>query len=83
VIIDRLARDPQGTLWIIDYKTARNEDGDLDAFFKAEVERYRGQVQRYGRALAGLPAFAADRSSMQLGLYFVAYGKLVTVPTAA
>jgi len=38
-------------LWIVDYKTAQHSDAGLDAFLKAEEERYKPQLELYGRML--------------------------------
>lgn len=53
-----------GTRWIIDFKTGRPEDDDLDAFLETEKERYQDQLEGYARLFEdqGLP--------IQLGLYF-------------
>ena len=63
LIIDRTFVDPEGRRWIADYKTSSHEGKDLEGFLDRERERYRGQLERYARALA------ADEDSM-LGLYF-------------
>ncbi|MGH8254538.1 MAG: PD-(D/E)XK nuclease family protein, partial [Steroidobacteraceae bacterium] len=55
VIVDRLLAQPDGTRWIIDYKTSSHEGGGLDAFLARQEERYRPQLRRYvqlARALA-------------------------------
>ena len=63
--LDRTFVDASGTRWIIDYKTSSHEGGDVEAFMDAEVERYRGQLERYARALACIEA-----RPVRVGLYF-------------
>jgi len=57
--------DQDGTRWIIDYKTSRHEEEDVDAFLDQQQERYREQLEKYG-ALMGLH----DDRAVKLGLYF-------------
>ena len=59
-VIDRLIREPDGTRWIVDYKTGRNEGADLERFLDRERERYAGQLRRYLAAL----------ENSRAGLYF-------------
>jgi hypothetical protein len=65
VRIDRTFIDPEGTRWIIDYKSSSHEGADLEAFLDNERERYRGQLERYGRMLS-----AFDARPVRMGLYF-------------
>lgn len=46
-VIDRTFIDEGGVRWIVDFKTSAHEGGGLDRFLDEEVERYRGQLQRY------------------------------------
>ena len=64
-IIDRSFVDSDGRRWIVDFKTGRHTGGSLDTYLDSEVARYRPQLERYGRILAGL-----DRRPIMLGLYF-------------
>ena len=57
--------DQDGTRWIIDYKTSRHEEEDVDAFLDQQQERYREQLEKYG-ALMELH----DDRPVKLGLYF-------------
>ncbi len=57
--------DQDGTRWIIDYKTSRHEEEDVDAFLDQQQERYREQLEKYG-ALMKLH----DDRPVKLGLYF-------------
>jgi ATP-dependent exoDNAse (exonuclease V) beta subunit len=59
-IIDRLFRDRDNVLWIIDFKTSRHEGADVDAFLDRERERYAPQIRGYSAAIKGARA----------GLYF-------------
>jgi len=63
--IDRTFVDQDGTRWIIDYKTSRHEEEDVDAFLDQQQERYREQLEKYG-ALMELQ----DDKPVKLGLYF-------------
>jgi ATP-dependent helicase/nuclease subunit A len=53
-----------GVRWIVDFKTGRHEGGDPAAFLAQEVERYRGQLERYARIVRGL-----DPRPIRLALY--------------
>ena len=63
--LDRTFVDESGTRWIIDYKTSAHEGGSIDAFLDSEVQRYRGQLERYARAMSSV-----DRRPIRVGLYF-------------
>jgi len=65
VRLDRTFVDRDGTRWIVDFKTGTHEGSDVDAFLDAEVERYRGQLERYARAIA-----AIDPRPIVAALYF-------------
>ncbi|MEN0042726.1 MAG: UvrD-helicase domain-containing protein [Pseudomonadota bacterium] len=81
LVIDRVVRDSNGTLWIVDYKTSRHEGGDLEGFFANECRRYRSQLEGYARAVT---AWYAHREQalgpLRLGLYFTQYGRLMPLP---
>jgi ATP-dependent helicase/nuclease subunit A len=49
--IDRLFID-KGALWVVDYKSSYHDGGNLSAFIDNEVERYRMQVNNYGKVLS-------------------------------
>ncbi len=66
--IDRSFVTPDGTRWIIDYKTGFHQGGDLGAFLEAEVERYRPQLETYARLVQAL-----EGRPVRLGLYFIAH----------
>jgi len=50
-IMDRSFVDKHGTRWIIDYKTAAHEGGDIEHFLDEEQKRHANQLQRYARVL--------------------------------
>ncbi len=57
VMLDRVVIEPDGTHWIVDYKTSSHEGGDLPGFLRAESERYEPQLRKYAeiyRAFAGV-----------------------------
>jgi len=53
VVLDR-SFVAEGVRWIVDFKTGSHEGGDPEAFLDAEVERYRAQLERYGRVVREL-----------------------------
>jgi len=55
----------EGVRWIVDYKTGSHEGGDPEAFLDRELERYRPQLERYGRLVRGL-----DARPIRLALYY-------------
>jgi ATP-dependent exoDNAse (exonuclease V) beta subunit len=62
VVIDRSFVDAAGVRWVIDFKTSPHEGGRLEDFIDREVERYRGQLEKYAalaRALGPEPVRAA------------------------
>ncbi|MGQ0384468.1 MAG: UvrD-helicase domain-containing protein [Gammaproteobacteria bacterium] len=64
--IDRTFVDEAGVRWVVDWKTSLHEGGDREAFLDNELERYRGQLERYARAMNLLePA-----RPLKVGLYF-------------
>lgn len=65
VVIDRTFVDASGQRWIVDFKTGSHAGGGLEDWLDAERERYRGQLERYGRVMALL-----DTRPIMLGLYF-------------
>lgn len=59
-VVDRLIRDREGVLWVVDYKTSRHQGANLDAFLDQEQLRYAAQ----------LDAYAAVLGASRRGLYF-------------
>jgi ATP-dependent exoDNAse (exonuclease V) beta subunit len=69
VVFDRSFIDDAGVRWVIDYKTSQHLGGGLELFLDREVERYRGQLERYGRLARRL-----GPEPVRLGLYFPLMG---------
>ena len=65
-VIDRSFVDTEGTRWIIDYKTASHEGGDMEAFMTSEEQRHRPQLHGYVQLLHRLEP---DRN-IRAALYF-------------
>jgi ATP-dependent exoDNAse (exonuclease V) beta subunit len=59
-VMDRVFRDRDGRLWVVDFKTSRHEGAEVEAFLDRERSRYGAQLDAYAAALGG-----ASR-----GLYF-------------
>ncbi len=74
ISIDRVRIDTDGTHWIVDYKTSSHEGGDLDAFLRAEADRYRRQLERYARVYRGWSGVEP-----RCALYFPLLGRFVVV----
>jgi hypothetical protein len=54
VVIDRSFVDAQGTRWVIDFKTSVHSGGRLAEFIEQQLERYRGQLEKYAALARGL-----------------------------
>lgn len=67
IIIDRTFIDKDGNRWIIDYKTAENQDDDLQSFIKKQKDKYSLQLAKYRQALQ-----VFDARPVKSGLYFPA-----------
>jgi ATP-dependent exoDNAse (exonuclease V) beta subunit len=65
VVFDRSFIDDTGVRWVIDYKTSQHLGGGIELFLDREVERYRSQLERYGRLARRL-----GPQPVRLGLYF-------------
>jgi ATP-dependent helicase/nuclease subunit A len=63
--VDRLFRDEQGKLWIVDFKTSEHEGGQLEKFLDEQQRRYRAQMESYAALLA-----RSHPGPVWLGLYF-------------
>ena len=59
-VMDRVFRDRDDRLWVVDFKTSRHEGAEVEAFLDRERSRYDAQLDAYAAALGG-----ANR-----GLYF-------------
>jgi ATP-dependent exoDNAse (exonuclease V) beta subunit len=64
-VIDRIFRDENGRLWIIDYKTGEHKGGSREAFLNEEQRRYRDQLENYATLISRL-----EKGPISLGLYF-------------
>jgi ATP-dependent exoDNAse (exonuclease V) beta subunit len=65
IVIDRVRIDSDGTHWIVDYKTSTHEGGDLPGFLSQEMQRHRGQLQKYAEIYK-----AATAATVRAALYF-------------
>ena len=65
VVIDRTFVDEHARRWIVDFKTGSHRGGARETYLDSELTRYRSQLERYGRIMAGL-----DARPIMLGLYF-------------
>lgn len=65
IVIDRTFVDQDGIRWIVDYKTSRHESGDVEEFLDLQVDRYREQLEKYGRMMS-----AYEPRPIRVGLYF-------------
>ncbi|CCQ91422.1 UvrD/REP helicase [Nitrospina gracilis 3/211] len=75
-ILDRTFVDEKGVRWIIDYKTGEHEGSELEAFFEAEGERYKTQLQAYAEILRA----RGEKRPIRLALYYPLHRRLVEVP---
>jgi ATP-dependent exoDNAse (exonuclease V) beta subunit len=51
LVMDRVFRDADRTLWIIDYKTSRHEGAGVESFLDRELDRYAEQLRLYSDVL--------------------------------
>ena len=65
VVIDRSFADADGVRWIVDYKTASHEGGNVDEFLDREKKRHAAQLTGYAEVVSRL-----DDRPVRLGLYF-------------
>jgi ATP-dependent exoDNAse (exonuclease V) beta subunit len=63
--IDRVFRDEQSRLWIVDFKIGQHKGGKLDQFLDEEQRRYREQLESYATLLSRIAS-----GPIWLGLYF-------------
>ncbi|HEY3455969.1 MAG TPA: UvrD-helicase domain-containing protein [Bryobacteraceae bacterium] len=63
--IDRVFRDEQNRLWIVDFKIGQHKGGKLDQFLDEEQRRYREQLESYATLLSRIAS-----GPIWLGLYF-------------
>ncbi|MDQ6957833.1 MAG: UvrD-helicase domain-containing protein [Mariprofundaceae bacterium] len=65
-VMDRSFVDEHGTRWIIDYKTAAHEGGNIRHFLDEEQKRHAPQLQRYAATLKKLE----PEREIKTALYF-------------
>ena len=63
--VDRIFRDEESRLWIIDFKTSEHEGGLIETFLNEEQRRYRAQLENYAALLSRM-----EKGPISLGLYF-------------
>ncbi|ATX81842.1 ATP-dependent exoDNAse (exonuclease V) beta subunit (contains helicase and exonuclease domains) [Mariprofundus ferrinatatus] len=63
-VIDRSFIDADGVRWIIDYKTASHEGGDLEGFLAEEAKRHAPQLSRYASILRMLEPARKIRTAL-------------------
>lgn len=63
--IDRLFREEDGRLWIVDFKTSEHLGARLEHFLDEEQRRYRDQLENYAVLVSRLM-----HGPISLGLYF-------------
>ncbi len=63
--IDRVFRDDEGSLWIIDFKTSEHEGAQTEKFLAEEQRRYRSQLESYAALVLQM-----SNGPVRLGLYF-------------
>ena len=74
IVIDRVCRAEDDSVWIVDYKTGTHEGGDLAGFLEDEARRYSDQLARYRAIYA---AYSGDTA--RTALYFPLLGEFVEV----
>ncbi len=63
--VDRVFRDEEGRLWIIDFKTGEHKGGSREVFLEEEQRRYQPQLNNYATLVSRLA-----EGPIWLGLYF-------------
>lgn len=63
--VDRVFRDEEGRLWIVDFKTSTHEGGRIARFLSEQERRYRPQLESYAALMARM-----TEGPIWLGLYF-------------
>lgn len=63
--VDRMFRDEQDRLWVIDFKISEHEGSRPEQFLNQEKDRYRAQLETYGTLISRL-----NEAPVWLGLYF-------------
>ncbi|MGH6628882.1 MAG: PD-(D/E)XK nuclease family protein, partial [Burkholderiales bacterium] len=79
--IDRCFEEADGTLWVVDYKTAGRalEGAALEAYLQIATERYREQLTLYARLLQ----LQRPEKAVRAALYFADADRLAELPVTA
>lgn len=75
IIIDRSFIDQHGIRWIIDYKSSRHTDDDIESFLESEKTRYFSQMSKYAKIVSLL-----GNQPIQIGLYFPLLARWIEWP---
>lgn len=73
--LDRTFIDEHDIRWIIDFKTGEHEGTDLDEFFRAEVDRYRAQMDQYEYLIR----MNGEQRPIKKALYYPLHRRLIEV----
>ena len=74
-IVDRTYVDEKGVRWIIDYKTGERKGGNVEGFFKQEIERYRSQLESYEQLIR----LQGETRPIKKALYYPLHQRLVEI----
>ena len=74
-IIDRTYIDEGGVRWIIDYKTGERTGGNVEGFFKQEIERYRPQLESYEELIR----LQGETRLIKKALYYPLHQRLIEI----
>lgn len=72
-IVDRTYVDENGVRWIIDYKTGERTGGNVEGFFKQEIERYRSQLESYEQLIR----LQGETRPIKKALYYPLHQRLI------
>jgi len=75
--LDRTFVDEDGTRWIVDYKMATTTSTAVEKFVDQQVEKYREDMERYGRVMRSY-----DSRPVRMGLYFPLLREWREIPSA-
>lgn len=81
-IIDRTFVDDQNTRWIVDYKSSKPQDEDIEGFLAEESARYREQLSGYARLMHRLDGSRGASRTVRCALYFTALARFHEVPVS-
>ena len=63
--VDRIFRDRDDRLWIIDFKTSEHQGARIEQFLEEEQRRYRQQLESYAALISRM-----EKGPIWLALYF-------------